>query len=107
MEVATQRRLLDELNIEAELEFVYKFAYRASFGDAGSENELCHVFLGRAPSVIHPNEHEISGVRFISAADLDREFAEKPDTLTPWFKMEWRELVTTYRTQLDNFAHLE
>lgn len=100
MEIATQRRLLDELNIEAEIEFVYKFAYQASFGDAGSENELCHVFLGRAPSVIHPNEHEISGVRFVSAADLDREFAEKPDTLTPWFKMEWQSLMANHRDQI-------
>lgn len=100
MEIATQRRLLDELNIEAEIEFVYKFAYQASFGDAGSENELCHVYLGRAPSDIHPNESEISAVRFISAADLEREFAETPEALTPWFKMEWRELVTTYRAQL-------
>jgi isopentenyl-diphosphate delta-isomerase len=105
MDVATQRRLLDELNIETELEFAYKFAYQASFGDAGSENELCHVFLGRAPSVVHPNEHEISGVRFISAADLDREFAEKPGTLTPWFRLEWQNLTANHRDQI--LAYME
>ncbi|MEX2496299.1 MAG: isopentenyl-diphosphate Delta-isomerase, partial [Woeseia sp.] len=47
MEVATQRRLRDELNIGAELEFVYKFAYQADFGKDGAENELCWVYLGR------------------------------------------------------------
>ena len=103
MEVATRRRLLDELNIESALEFVYKFEYQARFGDAGSENELCHVLLGRTPADIHPNRHEISATRFISASDLDREFDEKPDTLTPWFRMEWQQLATTYRGQLEKY----
>ena len=103
MEVATGRRLRDELNIEAELEYVYRFSYQAGFGDAGSENELCHVFLGRAPAEIHPNDHEISAIRFISAAELDREFAATPETLTPWFRMEWEALTTTYRDQLEKY----
>ena len=106
MAVATRRRLLDELNIEAELEFVYKFEYQARFSEAGSENELCHVFLGRAPSDIHPNKSEISAIRFVAPADLDHEFAEQPETLTPWFNMEWRTLSASYREQLGQFARL-
>ena len=106
MEVATRRRLRDELNVESELEYVYKFAYQAGFGNAGSENELCHVFLGRAPLEIHPNDHEIAAVRFIAPGALDREFAAIPGSLTPWFKMEWRELATTYRTQLQAYTRL-
>ena len=106
MAVATRRRLLDELNIEAELEFVYKFAYQARFGEAGSENELCHVYLGRAPADIRPNESEIAAVRFITPADLDREFAEQPETLTPWFRMEWQALCSKYREPLQKYAFL-
>jgi isopentenyl-diphosphate delta-isomerase len=100
MEVATARRLQDELNIACELEFVYRFEYQASFGEAGSENELCHVFLGRAPAKIHPNEHEIAAVRYVPQSDLEREFAARPETLTPWFRMEWQALTTSYATQL-------
>ncbi len=106
MAVATRRRLLDELNIEAELEFVYKFDYQASFGEGGSENELCHVYLGRAPVDIRPNESEISAIRFIAPAELDREFAEKPESLTPWFRMEWQALSTVHRDMLSNYADL-
>ncbi|NIL94859.1 MAG: isopentenyl-diphosphate Delta-isomerase [Woeseiaceae bacterium] len=106
MQVATRRRLLDELNIESELEHVYSFCYQAGFGDAGSENELCHVFLGRAPSKIHPNDHEIAAIRFCSAADLDREMADNADKLTPWFKLEWRELTTKHKEQLEEYARL-
>ena len=43
MRVATRRRLRDELNIDVELEYVYKFIYQAEFGEFGSEHELCHV----------------------------------------------------------------
>ncbi len=106
MEVATQRRLLDELNIEAELEFVYKFDYQASFGERGSENELCHVYLGRAPADIRPNESEIAATRFIAPAELDREFAQEPESLTPWFRMEWQALNSGYRETLEKYARL-
>jgi isopentenyl-diphosphate delta-isomerase len=106
MEVATRRRLRDELNIETELEYVYRFAYQANFGNAGSENELCHVFLGRSPADIHPNEHEIAAVRFIAPADLDEEFAAEPGSLTPWFRMEWQALTGQYRDQLARFTKL-
>jgi isopentenyl-diphosphate Delta-isomerase len=106
MLVATQRRLMDELNIASKLEFVYKFAYQASFGDAGSEHELCHVFLGHAPADVRPNDHEIASVRFILPRDLAREFVEKPESLTPWFALEWLELTSHHSAALENYAGL-
>jgi isopentenyl-diphosphate delta-isomerase len=102
MQVATRRRLRDELNVEATLEFVYKFAYRAEFFDQGSENELCHVYLGKIDGPAQPNEHEISAIRFVTAAVLDRELAATPEQFTPWFKLEWRALQHEYR---DTLAH--
>ena len=104
--VATSRRLLDELNFEAELEYVYHFCYAAQFGDAGSENELCHVFLGRASSEIRPNDSEIAGVRFLTATALAEEFERHPDRFTPWFKQEWQELNRTYAEQLARYCAL-
>ncbi len=106
LEVATGRRLRDELNFETELERVYSFCYQASFGDAGSENELCHVYLGRAAETIMPNESEIAAVRFVSAAALDREFDDTPDRFTPWFTQEWRELNENWREQLGRYCKL-
>ncbi len=102
--VATSRRLLDELNFDARLEHVYQFCYEAGFGDAGSENELCHVYLGRASQAIRPNESEISSIRFISAKDLANEFEQRPDSFTPWFKQEWRELTGRYAKQLGSYC---
>lgn len=102
--VATMRRLGDELNIGAELEHVYQFAYQAAFDATGSENELCHVFLGKVLGEVQPNDHEIADIRYIPAADLDLELSDYPQRFTPWFKQEWRTLKETYPEQLSRYA---
>ncbi len=104
MPVATRRRLRDELNVEATLEFVYKFEYQAEFGAAGSENELCHVYLGTFDGPIEPNENEISAVRFVLPGDLDKEFVESPAVFTPWFRLEWQALRTEHAARLSSWA---
>ena len=104
LEVATARRLDDELNIAADIEHVYHFCYQASFGEPGSENELCHVFLGRISGEVHPNESEIDAIRFVSRAELDAEFAANPDAFTPWFKQEWRALTNEHSEKLRRYA---
>ena len=104
IELATRRRLADELNIEAELEFVYKFVYQASFGELGSEHELCHVFLGRVDGEPRPNASEISATRYVSPAELDDELAQRPDAFTPWFKLEWESLKSEFHDQLSKYV---
>ena len=106
LEVATTRRLQDELNFETQLEHVYSFCYEASFGPAGSENELCHVYLGPVAEELSPNESEISAIRFVTAAELDAKFRDTPERFTPWFKQEWRELKENYREQLARYCSL-
>ena len=102
--VATMRRLSDELNIGAELEHIYRFCYQAEFGEAGSENELCHVFLGRIDGEVRPNDREIESVRFISRVDLNNEFVQHPQQFTPWFVQEWETLREKYAAYLARYA---
>ncbi len=102
--VATGRRLVDELNVSAELEYVYQFCYQAEFGESGSENELCHVFLGRVTGDVRPNESEIENTRYLSVENLDAEFANHPERFTPWFIKEWRALRENYAGQLMRYA---
>ena len=106
MQLATRRRLDDELNIQTELEFIYKFFYRARFADIGSENELCHVYLGKISNTVHANEQEISGIRFVSATKLADELSAMPEQFTPWFKMEWQALLDKYRDALARYCDL-
>ncbi len=102
--IATGRRLVDELNITAELEFVYRFCYQAKFSAAGSENELCHVYLGKVEGQVRPNDSEIESTRYLAADDLTVELAQHPQRFTPWFQQEWRTLRESYAGQLARYA---
>lgn len=100
LSTATRRRLDEELNISAELQFVYKFQYQAKYDDSGSENELCHVFLGRTGNDVRPNREEIAAVRFVAPEVLADELERSPGAFTPWFKLEWQALTTAYADAL-------
>jgi len=107
MDEATRRRLQDELNIEAELEFVYKFAYQASYGELGAENELCWVYLGRTTGTIVPNRNEIADTRLMGATELQHELDTNPEQFTPWFKLEWQQLQARHGAVLAKYLKVE
>jgi isopentenyl-diphosphate delta-isomerase len=104
LQIATMRRLNDELNIAADVEPVYHFCYRATFSEAGSENELCHVFLGKVRGEVRPNDSEIQSTRFVSMCELDDELKEHAQHFTPWFKQEWQTLKQDYAEPLSRYA---
>ena len=89
MEEALHRRLAQELRIACRLHFLYKFRYQASFGEAGSEHELCSVYVGRSDDLVRANATEIKDCRYVRPDALDWEIESNPDAFTPWFKLEW------------------
>ncbi len=89
---ATARRLREELGLESELEYLFKFEYQAHFGTLGSEHELCHVFAGRSDAVAVINQSEIAALRYLSPAALDAELTDAPERFTPWLHLEWERL---------------
>ena len=90
--IATQRRLKEELGVEAPLSFTHQFRYQAQFDDFGAEHELCSVYVGRTDATPSPNPQEISDWQWISPNALDDWLDRTPETLTPWFKIEWAAL---------------
>lgn len=104
MQIATSRRLQEELGVEVELEYAYKFCYQACFGRRGSEHELCSVFLGRCSQDIRPNKTEIDAIRFLSAADLAAEINASAGSFTPWFKQEWDQLSSQHAEMLARYT---
>ena len=104
IDVAAVRRLHDELHTSASLEFVYKFSYQATFGELGSENELCHVFLGIVDEQPVPNKTEIEAIEYLSVVALEEAFVERPEDFTPWFVMEWQRLRSEFAATLGRYA---
>lgn len=93
---ATKRRLKEELNLEAPLTFLFKFQYHATFGEIGSEHELCSVFIGRLSGRPKPvvNETEISDTAWVSINAVKEWLSDDDVNTSPWFALEW-ELITT------------
>jgi isopentenyl-diphosphate Delta-isomerase len=106
METAISRRAQQELGIQTEFQYLYKFKYQAPYQEIGSEHELCWVFVGQSTDPIRANENEIAEWRFISAGDLAKELSQKPEQFTPWFKLEWNRLTQDYRTALSTLKVL-
>ncbi len=100
MNGAVNRRLHQELGMRAELKFLYKFQYQARFGDIGSENESCWVYVGLSDDRVRANGNEVAEWRWITPDSLDSEMNDKPELFTPWFQMEWREVRERYREVL-------
>lgn len=92
-EVAAVRRMGEELGLSVPLEYSFRFGYRANFGDAGSECELCSVFLGRVGSeTICPDSDEVMNWQFVAPRALEKDLARRRD-ITPWFRMGWETLA--------------
>ncbi len=89
MQTAIHRRLEEELGLDCELQFLFKFQYQAQFDADGAENELCWVYAGHSDVAPTVNPNEISAVRYIAPAALDAEIEATPEAFTPWFKIEW------------------
>lgn len=101
LDFATQRRLREELGFQVPLKFLYKFQYHASFGETGSENEICHVFLGRFDGSLKVNSNEIDAWKFVDPDTMTRELVENPALYTPWFKMEWEKIRADFWQELE------
>jgi isopentenyl-diphosphate delta-isomerase len=97
METAIHRRLYEELGLRCPLQFLFKFQYQAQFESAGSEQELCSVFIGRSSGPVRADPAEILAWRWIDPDALHAELAAKGATFTPWFKIEWARVWRDHR----------
>jgi isopentenyl-diphosphate delta-isomerase len=90
MEVATQRRLYEELGVRCPLRYLFKFEYHAQFDATGAERELCSVFIGRCDEELRVDRNEVLDWRWIHPDALESEMAGPgAASFTPWFKIEW------------------
>jgi len=95
---AIQRRLKEELGIATPL----KFLFRARFGEEGSENELCSVYIGKSNDKIVANGNEVAKWKFINLNQLEIEITEDPEKFTPWLKIELEKIRSVFMYEIEN-----
>ena len=84
---AAHRRLQEELGFDTPLRELFSFVYSAEDSESGlTEREFDHVLVGRFDGVPRPDPDEVSGLRWITRGQLERELAEQPESYSSWFR---------------------
>lgn len=104
IELATARRLQEELGVKTQLHWLYKFTYQADYDDRGehrgAEHELCHVLIGTHNGEVRVHPDEIAAWRWLSVDQINQELSEQPEQFTPWFKLEWETLLSDWQAEI-------
>lgn len=83
---AARRRLREELGIGARLRFGFVTRYDATFANGLTENEIVHVYFGRAPAGIQPNPAEVAAIDWLDLPELRRRIRRAPDAYAVWLQ---------------------
>ncbi len=97
---AVHRRIAEELSLSAEVRFLYKFEYQATYGTVGAEHELCWVFTGSTRGEPRANAGEVAAWRWITPEALSAGIATDPAAYTPWLRLEWAEITARHLPQI-------
>jgi isopentenyl-diphosphate Delta-isomerase len=87
MEVATRRKLKQEMGIDLMPKYAYKFIYQTNMGGGLIEHEYDHVFTGIFDGEPIINTHEVEDWKFISPDLLRIDIRKNPQNYTYWFKL--------------------
>jgi isopentenyl-diphosphate delta-isomerase len=90
---AAQRRLREELGIDAPLAHALSFVYRVQVGGGLVEHEFDHVFVGRFEGEPRPDPAEVEAWEWCDAARLLSEVRAEPERYAPWLPLALEGLV--------------
>lgn len=87
LEEAARRKLRQEMGIEANPRFAFKFQYKAPLDNQLIEHEIDHVFIGQFDGEPMLNEHEAEDWKFVDLHSLKQQIHSDPQQFTPWFRL--------------------
>lgn len=87
LEEAARRKLRQEMGIEANPRFAFKFQYKAPLDNQLIEYEIDHVFIGQFDGEPVLNEHEAEDWKFVDLHSLKQQIHTDPQQFTPWFRL--------------------
>lgn len=88
---AARRRLKEEMGMEADLQFVFKFMYNAPFDNLLTEHEIDHVFIGKTNQLPVINPEEVASYKYMKPEDIKLDMEQNPQSYTVWFRIIFNE----------------
>ena len=87
LQQATSRRLREEMGMEADIQKIFDFVYKADVGQGLIEHEFDHVFVGTTDVLPNINREEVETYSYIKMDDLRNDINMHPEKYTVWFKI--------------------
>mmetsp|Transcript_39191 Transcript_39191/g.51272 ORF Transcript_39191/g.51272 Transcript_39191/m.51272 type:complete len:175 (-) Transcript_39191:175-699(-) len=89
---ASNRRLMEEMGIEAEMNQVFSFIYKAELDNELTEHELDHVVFGSFNGEPEINPEEVAAWKYMSMNEIEADMKVNPQDYTSWFKIVFDEV---------------
>ena len=84
---AGSRRLNEEMGMNANLEEIFTFKYRAPFDNGLIEHELDHILIGYSDKEPIINTDEVSEWKWMDVNYIIQDLKINPEDYTIWFKL--------------------
>jgi isopentenyl-diphosphate delta-isomerase len=91
-EVASLRRLYEEMGFQCEIRKLFAFTYYAQLENGLFEHEYDHVFIGQFDGSPDPSPDEVEDWKWIDLPALKTEMETNPEDFTYWFKLSLDEV---------------
>lgn len=98
---AANRRLMEEMHMQATLDHVYQFTYRTEFENGLAEHEIDHVFIGYTNQLPTINPVEVAAYKYLSISALELDVKANPNHYTSWFKICLSNVLKTIKKRLN------
>lgn len=86
VEESAKKRLLYEMGIVCEIEWVYSFIYHEEVENNLIEHEFDHVFIGHYDIAPKPNPDEVQNYKWMKIEAILADIEQHPSHYTVWFK---------------------
>jgi len=87
LELATHRRLQEEMGFDTKMQKAFSFIYKAEFDNGLTEQEYDHIFVGKWDGTPIINIKEVADYKWISGDILKEDIRKNPGIYTAWFKI--------------------
>lgn len=84
---AAKRRLKEEMGMDCDISYLFKFTYRAEFENGLTEHEVDHVFFGMTDELPVINPDEVESYKYMDLETLQHDIEESPEAYTPWLRI--------------------
>ena len=102
---AAKRRLKEEMGMDCDISYLFKFTYRAEFADGLTEHEVDHVFFGLSNDLPVINPDEVETYKYMDLETLSKDIERNPEAYTPWLRICLNEVVKHASTAKTKNGH--